>query len=70
MGESYYFRGTVWRHRRHYTWRDLGVAAAFEHSRQGHFENCVFHVGCLASKYATLDTRAHSDGTWSWRVSY
>jgi len=37
--------------------------------RQGHFENCITHYGCINAYYPSNDSRVYDSGMWSWTTS-
>jgi hypothetical protein len=34
--------------------------------RQGEFENCILHYGCINAYYPSNDSRVYDNGAWAW----
>jgi hypothetical protein len=37
--------------------------------RQGFFENCIVHYGCINAYYPSNDSRVYSSGIWTWTTN-
>jgi hypothetical protein len=37
--------------------------------RQGFFENCIVHYGCINAYYPSNDSRVFSSGMWTWTTN-
>ncbi|HEX5086930.1 MAG TPA: hypothetical protein VFV89_03920 [Nocardioides sp.] len=58
-------------------YRYRGVVNAFNQTishgkrvyRQGHFDNCITHYGCINAYYPSNDSRVYDSGMWSWTTN-
>jgi hypothetical protein len=37
--------------------------------RQGFFENCIVHYGCINAYYPSNDSRVYASGMWTWTTN-
>ena len=63
---NYVWRGEVSLQAAHYAYVGGYSTSGYEHERTGHFENCVFHYGCIGNTYPDNRLYSHYDGTWHW----
>ena len=66
---EYIWRGQVNSDLHWYAFRSGWPHSGWYHYRQGHFENCVLHVGCVGNIYPENTLRVHSNGTWTWSTT-
>ena len=53
----------------YFNWYYGYPTSGYYHEKQGHFKNCIPHIGCTANSYPRNQLWSHSDGTWSWKTS-
>ena len=50
-------------------WYDGYATSGYYHEKQGHFKNCIPHIGCTSNSYPRNQLWSYADGTWSWKTS-